>query len=411
MRKPPRESRPTSGPGRDQSCGGGGGRSRTSRDVERGGVGIRNRGGPSFATVEEREERKSGTAMPRAARGGQGLARNGDSDVATLVELALEQRGRIFDCALESIACEPALVENDADAPAALLLAIDPDQASDPGRGAPVDGADVLAGPVIAQAMDFLTHPDAACGLVALPHEPVDIRLRRRHFPGKDDELGRGVDRPRFLEEPERRPGDDLDLLEAVQTPPCGREAIRRLLRRRRREQDEERISGDVASALADLQREGWRAALAVLHGDPDERRGTGDRHVGQATLHVDALDGALRQDAGDDDAGEEEPEDEKEQVVAGIHRREADGDAEPDIPAADPREAESPAPGRRLRPARDRGNGRRRGGAHWRRWEGHRCRGDTFRCRGHTGTGTCSAISRMARSEASRSRPGRTPP
>src|SRR4051812_4693073 len=138
MRKPPRASRPTSGPGRDRSCGGGGGRSRASRDVERGGVGIGNRGGPSFATVEEREERKSGTAMPRAARGGQGLARTRDSDIAPLVELALEQRRRIFDRPLESVAGKPALVENDADAPATLLLAIDPDEPSDPGRGAPV---------------------------------------------------------------------------------------------------------------------------------------------------------------------------------------------------------------------------------------------------------------------------------
>src|SRR4051812_34963365 len=216
--------------------------------------------------------------MSRAARRGQGLARNGDSDVATLVELALEQRRRILDCPLESVAGKPALVENHAYPPATLLLAIDPDEPSEPGRGAPMDGADVLAGPVIAQAMDFLTQPDAARALVALPHQPVDLRLRRRHFLRKDDDLVRGIDRPRFLEEPERRPGDDLDLLEAMETPPDGREGIRGLLRRRRREQDEERVPRDVASALADLQREGGRAALAVLHRNADERRGTGDR-------------------------------------------------------------------------------------------------------------------------------------
>ena len=259
-----------------------------------------------------------------------------------------------------------------------------------------MDGAYVLAGAVIPERMHLLPHADPARPLVALPHQPVAVQIRRRHLLRKDDQLRRRVHRLRLLEQPEGGAGDDLDLLETVQPPARGREAIRRLLGCGRRQEDEEGVPGNVPAALPDLEREGGRARLPVLHREADERRRPGDGHVREPPLHLDALDGALGEDAGDDDAGKEQAEDEEEQVVARVHRGEADADGEADVPASDTGEAEPATPGRspgfRLRPSL------------------RICDG-ALRCRDHTGTGTCSAISRMARSVASRSRPGRMPP
>src|SRR6059058_4281133 len=119
---PPQESRPRSARRRARSGEGEGDRSRTSRDVERGCVRVGNRRRHSLACLEEGEEQKARRAMPTPARRRKGLARNGEPDVATLIELALEERRRVLDRPLQRLAGKAALVEHHADAPAALLL-------------------------------------------------------------------------------------------------------------------------------------------------------------------------------------------------------------------------------------------------------------------------------------------------
>src|SRR5207253_1715609 len=81
-----------------------------------------------------------------------------------------------------------------------------------------------------------------------------------------------------------------------------------------------------------------------------------------------------------DHDAGEQETEDEKEEVVAGVDRGQPDPDGQRHVPAAQLREAEPSPPRRQGHPRR-----RKRGG----------------RRPVHSGTGTCSASSRMTRSAA----------
>ena len=51
-------------------------------------------------------------------------------------------------------------------------------------------------------------------------------RGRRRHLPWEDHQLGRGIERPGFLEEAERRARRHFDLLEAVQAPALGKKPV-----------------------------------------------------------------------------------------------------------------------------------------------------------------------------------------
>src|SRR5919204_4377685 len=181
--------------------------------------------------------------------------------------------------------------------------------------------------------------------------------------------------RARLLEQPERRASRDLELLEAMHSTPRGREPIRDLFAPPRTEHEEQASPRDVASFFADGQADRGCARLSVARDERHERLGADGGRDRQPPLHAYAAQRRFRENAGDDDAGEQETHDEEKEVVAGIDRGKPDPDGERDVPAAQRGEAQPPLP----RGYRAGGRGERAGA------------GDA-----HSGAATCSARSRM---------------
>src|SRR5207247_1577018 len=78
---------------------------------------------------------------------------------------AENQRGRKLDGPFQSVSTEHAVVEDHADALAALLLAVHGDQAAGAGGRLPMDAPGVLPRPVVAERMHFEPEADAVLGL------------------------------------------------------------------------------------------------------------------------------------------------------------------------------------------------------------------------------------------------------
>jgi len=170
---------------------------------------------------------------------------------------------------LQRLALERPLVQDHADPLAPFLLAVDPDQ---PARSERWTSNGCSASPRRpGDRAGNAPRDRARSGRRGAPlaGQGTRARRRRRYLPWEDHQLGGGVDRPGLLEEAERRARRHFNLLEAVHAPVLGKEPVGHLGGLARGEQDEEPASGDIATRLADLQRERGQAPFPLRASRP----------------------------------------------------------------------------------------------------------------------------------------------
>ncbi len=150
---------------------------------------------------------------------------------------------------------------------------------------------------------------------------------------GVDDQLAVGVHLARLLEEAEGEAGGDAEAGVAVAPAPGRGAAVGRDLRGRRADlQEEAALVGGLAGAqIFHLDGVGGHALLVVVDLDLHEVRAAHLRPHRQAARHGEAAQAEIAHHARDEHEREEHAEQEVEQVVAGVDRREAhaEGDAQ----------------------------------------------------------------------------------
>jgi hypothetical protein len=249
-----------------------------------------------------------------------------------VADLLLELLGEIVLCV-----GGPGQVQGQEDLGAGLPGALAQHPVFLDGALAPVDIAGVVPLALRAYAGDVVAVAVAqGPGAPPVPALVVPPQPHRVHG-GVDQQLAVGLDLPGFLEESEGKPGGDAEAHVAILAPPLGRPPVGRHLGRGGADLEEEaalvrRLSGPE---IFDLDGVGRHLLLAVVDLDLDLVKPTHLGPGGEPPHHRQAPEGHLAQDAGDHDEGEEHPEEQVQQVVAGVHRRQPDADGDPDVPFA----------------------------------------------------------------------------
>ncbi len=194
----------------------------------------------------------------------------------------------------------------------------------------------IVAGAEVAERVEVAALPRPRLGPLALAARRPRLHPRRRPPRRVHQERLRQLDLPGLLEEPEREPGGDQDPAEPrlaatgrrqpVRAPrlAAGRDAADVRLRARR-----------VALDLPERQRERAEALLLVAREQVDLHRLAGDRLPRQRPPHRDPAQRRLGQHAREDEQRELQAEDEVEEVVAGVDRRDADHQRERQVEPA----------------------------------------------------------------------------
>ena len=187
--------------------------------------------------------------------------------------------------------------------------------------------------------MQIVAATATARGGVAEAADLAQQRGRRQHAPRIDDDVFSPSGPRRFHEESERKPRDDADAGETM--PPPARQRLfpahETVFAGAEPREVREAVVGRAPSCARPLERDGVRrtALLRVAHDGADETRRARVDLVGHARRHAHAAHRLLRQRAGDHDEREHHRLEEIEEVVAGVHRGEAEPDRDRETPPA----------------------------------------------------------------------------